>query len=248
MKRKRQSHDTNDINNDTASSDVEHCDSEETACDDLEGFEREARKLSPCIKDDLHDVLCRLRPSEDFATTGNCPVEVNPCIWIFGLGVVGLPLSERDAELIVNVSMPAPYGLSTETNMDKSVRQTWELKADEFELKNPRWGEFVTEVLDRVLRDLAVPSGLQIEAKLHKLLLSEKGEMFEELPDLEEEPGMFGTLAICLPSKHEGGEVHLTHRGQTKILETAGSSKFTSTYLCWYSDIKLEATEVTTGY
>ena len=50
----------------------------------------------------------------------------------------------------------------------------------------------------------------------------------------EKEPGMFGTLVICLPSKHEGGEVHVTHGGQRKVLGTAESSEFKSAYLCWF--------------
>jgi hypothetical protein len=45
---------------------------------------------------------------------------------------------------------------------------------------------------------------------------------------------MFGTLVICLPSKHEGGEVHVMHGGQKKILATAESSEFNYTYLCWF--------------
>jgi hypothetical protein len=45
---------------------------------------------------------------------------------------------------------------------------------------------------------------------------------------------MFGTLVICLPSKHEGGEVRVTHGGKEKILRTADSSEFGFTYLCWF--------------
>ena len=45
---------------------------------------------------------------------------------------------------------------------------------------------------------------------------------------------MFGTLVICLPSKHEGGEVRVSHGGQKKILDTAESSEFNYTYLCWF--------------
>ena len=44
---------------------------------------------------------------------------------------------------------------------------------------------------------------------------------------------MFGTLVICLPSHHEGGEVHVTHGEHKKSLETAESSDFAYSYLCW---------------
>jgi hypothetical protein len=45
---------------------------------------------------------------------------------------------------------------------------------------------------------------------------------------------MFGTLVICLPSKHEGGEVRVAYGGKEKILKTAESSEYGYTYLCWY--------------
>ena len=45
---------------------------------------------------------------------------------------------------------------------------------------------------------------------------------------------MFGTLVICLPSKHEGGDVNVIHGEQRKTLKTAGLSEFNYTYLCWF--------------
>ena len=44
---------------------------------------------------------------------------------------------------------------------------------------------------------------------------------------------MFGTLVIALPSKHEGGEVRVTHAGNTKLFETSQYSEFDSSYLAW---------------
>jgi hypothetical protein len=45
---------------------------------------------------------------------------------------------------------------------------------------------------------------------------------------------MFATLVIALPSKHEGGEVRVTHGGKTKTFETSRFSEFDSSYLAWY--------------
>jgi hypothetical protein len=44
---------------------------------------------------------------------------------------------------------------------------------------------------------------------------------------------MFGTLVIALPSRHEGGEVHVSHAGKTKVLESSKASEFESSYLAW---------------
>lgn len=42
---------------------------------------------------------------------------------------------------------------------------------------------------------------------------------------------MFGTLVICFPSEYEGGAVVASHRGESKVFETA--SAFDHTYIAW---------------
>lgn len=56
---------------------------------------------------------------------------------------------------------------------------------------------------------------------------------------------MFGTLVICLPSPHQGGDVIVKHHGQTKTLQT---SQVQPSMLCWYSDVHHEVLPVTSGY
>ena len=62
----------------------------------------------------------------------------------------------------------------------------------------------------------------------------------------EKEPGMFGTLVICLPSKHEGGDVVASHRGQSKIFHT--SSTFDHNYISWYADVTHEVKPIISGH
>jgi len=45
---------------------------------------------------------------------------------------------------------------------------------------------------------------------------------------------MFGTLIVCLPSEHQGGEVVLTHRGETVCFNTSEHSKYGQSHLAWY--------------
>jgi hypothetical protein len=45
---------------------------------------------------------------------------------------------------------------------------------------------------------------------------------------------MFATLVIALPSKHEGGEVRVTHAGKTQVFETSKMSDFGTSYMSWY--------------
>jgi hypothetical protein len=49
----------------------------------------------------------------------------------------------------------------------------------------------------------------------------------------EKAESMFATLAIVLPSKHEGGEVKIIHTGKTKILDASKFSQTDLSYLAW---------------
>jgi hypothetical protein len=49
----------------------------------------------------------------------------------------------------------------------------------------------------------------------------------------EKAPRMFATLVVALPSKHEGGEVRVTHAGKTEVFETSKFSAFDFSYLAW---------------
>lgn len=55
------------------------------------------------------------------------------------------------------------------------------------------------------------------------------------------------TLVISLPSKHQGGDVYLSHEGEDRILQTAPLSDTDFQYLCWFTDVVHEIKPVTSG-
>jgi len=55
---------------------------------------------------------------------------------------------------------------------------------------------------------------------------------------------MFGTLVICLPSEHQGGDLMLKHHGTTKVFKTSEAQPSMS---CWYSDVTHEVLPVASG-
>lgn len=56
---------------------------------------------------------------------------------------------------------------------------------------------------------------------------------------------MFGTMIICLPSPHEGERIQLTHNKTAKFLST---QHYQPSCAAWYSDVRHEIEEVTSGY
>ena len=89
----------------------------------------------------------------------------------------------------------------------------------------------------------------KVEAKLYKLLIYKKGSFFSAHRDTEKTPGMFATLVVGLPSRHEGGTLVIKHNGQTKKVEFGGDdSEFKTQYAAFYADCQHEIEPVTAGY
>lgn len=86
-----------------------------------------------------------------------------------------------------------------------------------------------------------------MRAELDKLALHGPGSVFTRREESEKPHGTIATLAICLPSAHVGGDVHVTHNGKTNVLATSHASAFEVTALAWYSDVTVESKEITCG-
>ena len=173
MKRQRES----DSSNEYASSADYGSESDGSESEKSEGD----NSLLSDIKSRLENSLSYLPRTMSFASSGSCPIEVNPAISISGLGGIGLPLSERDAELVSNACHQAPYGKGSDTVVDPAIRKTRELGAEQFELRNPEWNKALEAVVCKVATELDVPSGAAgVKAVLYKMLLYGKGAMFKE--------------------------------------------------------------------
>ncbi|KAK4242781.1 hypothetical protein C8A03DRAFT_29011 [Achaetomium macrosporum] len=140
-------------------------------------------------------------------------------------------------------SRQAPYGKGSDTIVDTAVRNTWELDASQLEFHGGSYERTLSGAISFVHFALGITT--PIRAELYKMLIYEKGAMFKAHTDTEKIPGMFGTLVICLPCPHEGGDVVVKHGGQTKTFST---SEIQSSFLCWYSDVHHEVLPVTSGY
>ncbi|KAE9962857.1 hypothetical protein BLS_009949 [Venturia inaequalis] len=219
-------------------------DSEEE--DDEDEDEDEEPVDDSVFRSSLRECLGKVTSAGSFSTYHHSPSFPNPGLYIKGFGLVALPLREDDAKAIANLSTLAPFGMKEKTIVDTTVRNTWELNASEFGFQNPAWNPFFTDLVRQAMVGLGVESAVRPES--YKLLLYEEGAFFKAHKDSEKVPGMFGTLVICLPSKHVGGEVHLSHAGQKKALDTATTSTFDLTALSWYSDVKHEIRPITSGY
>ncbi|KAJ7463716.1 hypothetical protein FB451DRAFT_961994, partial [Mycena latifolia] len=174
-----------------------------------------------------------------------------PGLSVGGMGVVGLPLSPRDAESMRSHAKQAPFGHGAKTVVDTAVRNTWEVGADAVKFTNPAWNKFMAaNVVKEVVKALGVSysPATAPRCELHKLLLYETGSHFAAHQDTEKQAGMFATIIIILPSQHSGGQVCVSHGTKKNTFDTAASSAASFSLLAWYADVKHEVKPVTSGF
>lgn len=59
---------------------------------------------------------------------------------------------------------------------------------------------------------------------------------------------MFATVVIVLPSQYSGGQVHLSHASQKKVIDLSANSMLQTAILAWYIDVHHEVKPVTSGW
>ncbi|KAN0080621.1 hypothetical protein V8E54_003825 [Elaphomyces granulatus] len=201
------------------------------------------------IKESLEQVFSDIKHPGSFLTSTSFKGGINPGLEVSGAGPISLPLSAEVAKKIIQASHVSPYGKGSETLVNESVRKTWELNTDQFSLRNPEWSSQLEELLQAAVSGLGLMAEpAEIKAELYKLLVYEEGAFFLPHQDSEKVDGMFGTLVVSLPSKHEGGDVVATHKGESLTFRSSPGSDFGFSYAAWYSDVSHEVKAVTSGY
>ena len=105
-----------------------------------------------------------------FATSGALPNAANPGIFVQGVGLMGLPLSSRDAEAVIDTvhteRVQAKYLASTVSLPTGS----WNLMPAQFEIQNPVWQETLAEAIEKTAGALGLKTQTQnIKAELAHL-------------------------------------------------------------------------------
>jgi len=174
----------------------------------------------------------------------------NPACPLPGLDIgtkIGFPLTNPQAEQIIQKCSRAPFGRGSQSVIDITVRNTWQLDPSEFRLTNPCWDDVIQEMVENVGTGLGLPKS-SVAFELYKLLLYEKGSFFHPHRDTEKVDRMFGTMVVLLPSNYEGGELVVRHDGKEKMFDFAKGSEFNVHYLAFYADCQHEIKEIRSGF
>ncbi|KAK9422234.1 putative Prolyl 4-hydroxylase alpha subunit Fe(2+) 2OG dioxygenase domain-containing protein [Seiridium unicorne] len=167
-----------------------------------------------------------IKSTGDFATSKSRSAFVNPGLEVDSISVP-LPLTARDVEALKVACSQATFGRG-----DKTL----------FRLTNPAWPTYLHQLSRYAADKLGM---ITVRVEQYKLLLYEEGSFFKRHKNSEKVAGTIGTLVICLPSKHEGGDVHLSLGDKSHKFSTSTTSAFDLTALAWYSDVTHEFTNLT---
>ncbi|KAL3705144.1 hypothetical protein TMatcc_008816 [Talaromyces marneffei ATCC 18224] len=183
------------------------------------------------LKENLLYTMAEIKSSGSFMTQKSLASGVIPGLHVPGIGAIGLPISTENAKAMIQSSWMSPYGKGTET-------------------LNPRWETQLNIFRDQAVTGLGLTTAKPEEVKmeLYKLLIYEEGAFFLPHQDSEKADGMFATLVISLPSKHEGGEVIVSHKGESLKFETGSNSEYGFSWAAWYADVMHEVKPVRSGY
>lgn len=161
-----------------------------------------------------------------------------------GVGPIALPVGAAQERALVSVARPAMYGLGEETLTDTSVRDTWELTADQVSLGGA-WAQVLEEALVEVHEGLGLPRGARLRAVPHALLVYGPDQFFAPHQDSEKDDEMVATLVVSLPSVHTGGELVVSHGGQTRTYRHADRGRIG--FVAFYADCVHEVRPVRSG-
>lgn len=129
------------------------------------------------LKEDLLNAFLGIQAPGSFAQCWKLQDPPPAGLFVTGVGDITLPLQEPKARQLIERARQAPYGKGTETIVDTSVRNTWELDATQFEFRHPGWPGFLKHICSVAAKGLGINT--DIHAEIYKMLIYEKGAMFK---------------------------------------------------------------------
>ena len=195
----------------------------------------------------LLSILNNIEGSGDFETSGvknMMPLGLH----IESLGEIGFPIPPIQTRELIKLARKAPFGKGSQTVLDTNVRSAWEIDADKISFRNAEWKDYIGQILKKVKKGLGIEER-DISASLYKLLIYEKGDFFLPHKDSEKEKGMFASLVIGLPSKHEGGVLYIRFDGREEAIDfSIAANNYKMPYVAFFADCEHEIKPVTSGY
>ncbi|KAK4160826.1 hypothetical protein QBC43DRAFT_347009 [Cladorrhinum sp. PSN259] len=158
------------------------------------------------------------------------------------------PASIEAFTKFIEDSEPATYGVGNEKVYDETYRKAGTMSADRFStsFNLSEWG--IMEAVSQAL--VHGPHG-GIKAELYNVnVYSGPSGKFKPHVDTPRSKDQMGSLVVCLPSPHQGGQLAVRHQGREVIFDWAGNSSVDTAvqWAAFFSDCEHEVLQVTSGH
>jgi hypothetical protein len=193
----------------------------------------------------LEELLSGVERAGDFFVNGAVEIPM-PRMEVEGVGVLSFPVPPAQIAALIARATRAPYGRGKATILDESVRKVWQIAPDKVRLGGKSWAANFDGILQQVIAGLGC-EGMAVSAELYRVLVYDAGGFFLAHRDTEKAGGMFGTLVVCLPSAHRGGELVIRHAGREVSVDMSSAEISEVSFAAFYADCEHEVRPITDG-
>ena len=177
----------------------------------------------------------------------NCGIKVKPINSEAGLdNWEEFAFSNPRLDELLEYCNPAPFGDIKEmkTVLDPEVRLAYEIESTRFKVHRSPGMMYIRAHIENKLAP-----GRRVVLDPYKVNVYGEGGFFKPHVDNPSDQDMIGTLVICLPSPHKGGELLVNHDGLQHVFDFAKHSGDTSRiqWAAFYSDCIHEVKPVLEG-
>ncbi|KAM5355088.1 hypothetical protein ACJ41O_001734 [Fusarium nematophilum] len=164
------------------------------------------------------------------------------------LPVNGDAVSQESFGHLLKDCEPATFGLGNEEVLDEDYRKAGKLDKSQF---SSSFNPYEHGVVDTISQALAQGNSAArgVRAELYKLnIYSGPSGKFKAHVDTPRSDLQMGSLVVCLPVEHKGGQLVVRHGGRQVVFDWASQSASMLQWAAFFSDCNHEVLEVTDGH
>lgn len=175
------------------------------------------------------------------------------------------PLDNSDSITVHNMQQllhdmqPATFGYKGEDVLDESYRKAAKLEPSRFACTFSPYELGIFDEVEQILLPETIKSSSEqhaervnvMRAELYKLNVYEgPSGLFKPHVDTPRSTEQIGSLVVCLPSVHQGGELEVRHEGRTMTFDWSmpEAARPEIQWAAFYSDCEHEVLQVTSGH
>ena len=212
----------------------------------MDGTLGAATEAQTQVVDAIEKLLRSIDRPGDFCVHGRLFAAM-PRLRVKGAGALSFPVPKTQIRALIAAAEPAPYGRGTETVVDRSIRNCWQIGPERVRLAGAAWPGTFAGILETAAVGLGCAPD-RVDARLHRLLIYEPGGFFAPHRDSEKADGMIATLSVSLPTAGAGGELVVRHRDRERTIDLTTDEPSELTFAAFYADCTHELRPVTEGH